>query len=232
LVLSSLLSDEAMIRSAYLTSAVPDERSVYVLFGRHWGPLATVNWSTGERAHRFLVEAVSTKPLLIRSAIRADRYYTYFRRRTPGGASTINVLPFFSYAPYVDDLAETFVETLRKDSSRPARALMSPYDSRTVLVSVGEVELNLLDSWQMLCGVCDRLDLIDKATTENWRGRFPELDKWFKENRPYILWDNNESHCRIDEKAKELGRPTPRASRFIPELKPSWILDRDGGTGK
>jgi hypothetical protein len=98
-----------------------------------------------------------------------------------------------------------------------------------VLVPADEVEIDLLDIWQMLCGLYDRLDLIDNATTENWRGRFPELDKWFKEHRPYILWDNNESHCRIDKDAKEQGRPTPRASRSIPELKPPWVRGSDGG---
>ena len=74
----------------------------------------------------------------------------------------------------------------------------------------------------MLCAVCDRLDLIENATPKNWRDRFARLDKWFQENRPYILWDNEKSCIRIDETAKESGSPTSRTSRSIPELKPTW----------
>ncbi len=40
LVLSSLLSDESTIRSAFLSSVVPDERSLYVLFGSLWFTIA------------------------------------------------------------------------------------------------------------------------------------------------------------------------------------------------
>jgi hypothetical protein len=235
LVLSSLLSDESKLRSAYLIPIRLDERSMYVLFGRQWGARATVTWKARQNSHRILVQTVSTKPILIRSAIRADRYDTYLRKRGPGGAATINYFPFFSYSKYADDLAEQFFETLRKETARPAEPILSPYNELRgkgsppqVLLTAEEMEVNLLDIWQMLCGVCDRLHLIDKATTENWRGRFPELDRWFKEHRPYIVWDNKESHCRIDEEAKELSRPTPRASRLIPELKPPWVRGGDG----
>jgi hypothetical protein len=228
LVLSSLLSDESMLRSAYLTPVGLDERSMYILFGQQWGSRAAVTWKARQRAQRILVRTVSAKPILIRSAIRADRYDTYVRKRSPGGAATINYFSFFSRSPYVDDLAEKFVETLRKETTRPAKPIMSPYSGDRVLVPADEVDVDLLDIWQMLCGVCDRLDLIDKSTTENWRGRFRELDEWFKGNRPYVVWDEKESRCRIDEEAKEVSRPTPRASRVIPELKPPWVRGGDG----
>jgi hypothetical protein len=55
-----------------------------------------------------------------------------------------------------------------------------------------------------------------------------ELEKWFKENRPSILWDDKESHCRIDAEAKETGRPTLRSLRLIPELKLPWVSGGDG----
>src|SRR5258708_7340735 len=63
LVLSSLLSDEPTIRSVFLTSVVPDERSVYVLFGGQWGSRAGVTWKDGMKRQRILVESVSTKPM-------------------------------------------------------------------------------------------------------------------------------------------------------------------------
>jgi len=220
-VLSSLVSDESRLRSAFSKSVVLDERSVYILFDGNWGSRARVAWKDHKAWHRILVESTSTKPELIRSVIRADRYETYLRNRSSGGAATINIFPFFSYSPYADDLVETFIEVLRKTTTRPAKEIV--FLDRFVLVTAEEAEVDLLQIWQMLCGACDRLDLMDKATTKNWRGRFPELDNWFKENRPYILWDNIESRIRIDDKAKELGRPTRRASRSIPELKPPWL---------
>jgi hypothetical protein len=235
LVLSSLLSDEPTIRSVFLTSVVPDERSVYVLFGRQCGSRAGVTWKDGMKRQRILVESVSTKPMLVHSVIRAERYESYFERRHPRGAATINSFPFFAYSPYADDLVERYIETLRKETTHRAEPIVSPYNELRakgsppqVLLTAEEMEVNLLDIWQTLCGVCDRLDLIDKATTETWRGRFTELDKWFKESRPYILWDDKESHCRIDAEAKDMGRPTPRTARLIPELKPPWALGGDG----
>ena len=130
LILSSLLFDEATMRSAFSTSAILDERSVYILFGGNWGSLARVDWRDTQRQHRILVESTSTKPVPIRSIIRADRYETYFRRRHPQGAATINTFPFFSFSPYVDDLAETFIESLRKEIGHPAEALVHPHSSR------------------------------------------------------------------------------------------------------
>ena len=228
LILSSLLSDEATIRSAFSTSAILDERLVDILFGGNWGSRARVAWRDTQCQHRILVELTSTKPLLIRSIICADRYETYIRRRHPQGAATINYFPFFSFSHYVDDLGETFIESLRKEIGHPAEALVHPHDSRPksqppfILVTAEEMEFNLLSRWQMLCGVCDRLDLIENATPKNWRDRFPRLEKWFQENRPYILWDNDKSRIRIDETAKKSGRPTPKTSRSIRELKPIW----------
>lgn len=201
---------------------VLDERSVYILFDGNWGSRARVAWKDHKAWHRILVESTSTKPELIRRVIRADRYETYLRTRVDiGGAATINTFPFFSYAADADDLVETFIEVLRKNTARPAKAIIS--QENKVLVTAEEMEVDLLQIWQLLCGVCDRLDLVDKATTKNWRGRFPELDKWFKENRPYIVWDNSKSCVRIDDEAKESGRSTRRASRSIPELKPPWL---------
>jgi hypothetical protein len=93
---------------------------------------------------------------------------------------------------------ETFIEALRKETKRPAKATLW---GECVLATADEMEVHLLSVWQMLCGVCDRLDLIDKATTKNWRDRFPELHRWFQENRPFVLWDDIRSCMRIDEDA-------------------------------
>jgi len=228
LILSSLLADETTMRAAFSTSVVLDERSVYVLFGGHWGPRAPVAWKDKRRLSRILVDSVSTKPVLIRSVIRADRYESYIIRRHPRGAATINGFPFFSYSPYADDLVEFLVEHLRKEAAHPAKAITS-FDFGTstkpprILVTAEQRELDILCTWQTLCGACDRLDLIEKATTKNWRDRFAELDKWFQENRPYMLWDHGKSCIRIDEEARERGEPTSRKSRSIPELRPPWL---------
>lgn len=221
LILSKALSDESVLRSAYAASKDLDQRSTYILFGGNWGSRAEISWKERTRRREILIESISAKPVLIRLALRADRYATYQGKRHPRGAATINYFAFFSYSPHADDLVESFIESLRRKVPHPAGAIKSPFGS-TVLVSADEAELNLLETWQLVCGVCDRLDLIDKATTKNWRDRFPDLDKWFQENRPYILWDDSKSCIRLDEDAKELGSPTPRESRSIPELKPSW----------
>jgi hypothetical protein len=220
LILSSLLSDESRIRSALLTSTVMDERTAYVLFGGHWGSRARATWKDGRQLQRTLVDSVSAKPPLIRPVIRADRYETSIRSRNPGGASTINYFPFFEYSTYADDLVERFIETLRRETNQPAKPVVSL--DKFVLLTADEMEVNLLSIWQTLCGACDRLDLIDKVTAKTWRSRFPELDAWFQKNRPYLLWDNGKSCIQIDEDARESGRPTPRVSRLIPELKPPW----------
>ena len=221
LVLSSVLSDEDTMRAAFSTPAAFNGRSAYILFGGHWGPRAAVTWKARLQWNRIVVEAVSKKPALIRSVIRADRYEAYLRSRKPGGAATINYFPFFESAAYADDLVEGLIEIVRKASSRAAEPMVSM--DHFVLYTASEMELGLLAIWQMACGACNRLDLIDKATPKNWRGRFPDLDRWFQENRPYIIWDNGGSCIRIDQDAKELGRPTPRTSRSIPELKPPWL---------
>ncbi len=229
-VLSSLLADDATLRSAYLSSAVLDERSVYILLGGAWGSRVTTTWADGLRRSRILVEAVSTRPALIGSIIRADRYSTYIRGGRPQGAATINYFTFFEKSRYADDLMEKSIESLRGETTHPAKAIESPYNELRpkamlplILVTAEDVEVNLLHSWQLICGVCDRLDLIDKATTKNWRDRFPELDRWFQVNRPYILWDDGKSCIRVDEEAKETGRATPRESRSIPALRPPWL---------
>ncbi len=230
LVLSELLSDESTLRAAFLTPVALDERSVHILFGADWGPRANLTWKDRVQWHRILVETISTKPALIRSVLRADRYETYDRRRHPQGAATINLFPFFSFAKYADDLLESSLEGMRTEMAHPTEAIMSPYNNMRakgspplVLVTADEVEVNLLGTWQMLCGIANRLDLIDKATTKNWRDRFPELDAWFQKNRPYVLWDNAQSCVRIDEEGKKSGSPTSRKDRRIPELKPPWL---------
>jgi hypothetical protein len=129
---------------------------------------------------------------------------------------------------YVDDLVENFIEALRKQTTHPAEPIETPYN-KSIRITAEEMELNYLHTWQMVCGVCNRLDLIDKATTKSWRARFSPLDKWFQSNRPYVSWDNDQSCIRIDEDARSSGHPTPRASRSIPELKPPW-LGHDVGT--
>jgi hypothetical protein len=234
-ILWSYLADEAAIRSALLSSLVMDERSAYILFRGHWGAHARIPVKSRPHWQRIVVDAVATKPMLIRSVIRADRYdiylrsrppradsydFYYFRIDSPIGAPTINNIPFFQHSPDADDLVKTFIEALRKETKRPAKATRW---GECVLATADEMEVHLLSVWQMLCGVCVRLDLIDKATTKNWRDRFPELDRWFQENRPFVLWDDIRSCMRIDEDAQELGRPTPRTSRCVPELRPPWL---------
>jgi hypothetical protein len=225
LILSSVFSDESILRSAYLTTTPLDERTIFILFGCNWGRRADLTWEERQRRQRILIESVSAKPELIRWVLRADRYETYHEKRHPYGAATINSFPFFSYSSYTDDLVETLMEPLRKDVTHPATAIKSV--DGVVLLTAEDVEWNLLASWQLLCGVCDRLDLIDKVTTKNWRERFSDLDRWFQRNRPYILWDDDKSCIRLDEEAKENGRPTRRKSRSIPELKPSWQSARE-----
>jgi hypothetical protein len=223
LILSSLLSDESALRSAFSTPAALDERSIYILFGGAWGSRAEVAWRDRLAWQRIRTGAVSAKPELIRPVLRADRYASYFERRHPRGAATINSFPVFAGASSADDLLEGLIEPMRRDATRPAAAIRSPYND-SVLVKAEEMEVHLLASWQVLCGVCGRPDLIAGSTAGNWRGRFPELDEWFRRNRPYIVWDDGRSHIRIDGAAREEARPTPRSSRSIPELKPPWLL--------
>jgi len=234
LILSSFLTDESKIRSAFLTARVLDERTVYILFGERWGSRAGIPQKDRNQRHRILVESVSTKPELIRSVIRADRYAAFFLSRKPAGAATINYFPFFADAHYADDLIEWFIEYLRQKRSHPAKDIESPYNAlraktspSIILLTADEVEVNRLWEWQMLCGVCNRLDIINKSTTKNWRNLFPELDKWFQANRPFIIWDDSKSCIRIDDEAKKWGERTPRASRFIPEFMPTWTHGED-----
>jgi hypothetical protein len=202
---------------------------MYVLFGGHWGTRSNVTWKDRQRLQRIRVESISAKPTLVRFAIRADRYFTSLRGGRPRGATTINMSALFEWSPYADDLVEVSIEGLRKETDHPAKPLVNPHglmgNSRppTIIFTAEEVEINLLAGWQVVCGMCDRMDLIEKATTSNWRDRFTQLDKWFQENRPYILWDESKSCIRIDEEGKKLGRPTRRSLRSIPELRPPWL---------
>jgi hypothetical protein len=218
MILASMLSDEAMMRSAFSTSVVLSESSVYIFFGGNWGSRAAVTRELSAHWSRVLVDSVSAKPLLIRSVIRADRYEANITRRHPRGSES--GYPFFSGPRYADDLAEHFIERLRKVTNRPPTAVLL-FDH--VVRTADEEELRLLATWQMLCGLCDRLELIDKATTKNWRRRFPDLDKWFREHRPYIVWDENKSCIAIDEEATQWAWPTERGLRSIPDLTPPWL---------
>jgi hypothetical protein len=212
-VLASALTDDAHIRSAYLTGRPLDERTAFVLFSGGWrSGDRVVPAEERSRRRRVLLEVVSTKPELIRSLSRADRYATAIVVRDPLPPSMPH--PFFWGVEYADDLVEWWIEKLRQYASKPA----------DIADSAGEWEVALLWKWQMLCGVCDRLDLIDKSTTKNWRGRFRNLEKWFQSNRPFVEWDEARSCLRIDEEGKHDALPTERASRRIPELKPPWEL--------
>ena len=222
LALSPLLADGSLLRAAFSAPDDIDERSAYVLFGGHWGARAKVTWKDRTASRRILAESVAAQPALIRRVLRADRYAAAIDARAPRGAAALNAFPFTAYSPYADDLAERFIESLRVETTRPARPVESPF-SHAVLLTADDVELNLLETWQLLCGLCGRLDLIDKATARNWRGRFPELDRWFRENRPFALWDDAASCLRVDEAAKRSATPTPRASRAIPGLTPPWL---------
>lgn len=222
LVLSSLLSDESALPIALSASAALDERSVSILFGGVWGSRADVASKDRRMWRRLRDASVSAKPELIRAVLRADRYQSYIEKRRPRGAATINNFPFFAGSAYADDLVERFIESMRRKTTHRAEPIRSPYDN-SVLVTSEEMEVNLLETWQMLCGVCGRLDLVAGATSDNWRGRFAELDEWFRQNRPYITWDDARSCIQVDREAKEVARPTPRSSRSIPELKPPWL---------
>lgn len=227
LVLSSLLSDRDLLRAALAASDGMDARSAYVIFTGHWGSRAKVTWKDRKAARRVLAESASANPALIRRALRADRYAADLEARNPRGASTVNTFPFTAYSHYADDLAERYVESLRVETTRPARPVESPF-SHAVLLTPDDVELNLLETWQLLCGLCGRLDLVDKATSANWRARFPELDAWFRTNRPYVRWDDDASCLRVDKEAKASATPTPRAARAIPRLIPPWLAGPPG----
>jgi hypothetical protein len=223
-LLASYLTDDARIRSAFLTSRALDERTVYLLYGVSWRAtgrdIPHEEWARDWRRRvRILVEAVSTKPLLIRSVIQADRYEASIRRHVSYPAHCW--APFFEWT-YVDDLVEYYVEHLRRDAARPAEPLHADFDPNRIVVTAEDVEVSMLWQWQMLCGVCGRHDLLKDSSVKNWRGRFPELDKWFQLNRPYILWDPKDSCIRVDQEMKEFVIPTARKAREIPELKPTW----------
>jgi hypothetical protein len=222
-VLSAVLVDESKARSAFLTTVTMDERSVYLLLAGPWSSYPNMSWAQTIRLQRVLAESISSKPALIHSILRAERYRASLSRGVPQGSVTS--FPFFSHSTYSDDLVEFFVESLRASTSGPAKDLESPFGNLKP-IPAEEIEVNLLRTWQLVCGVCDRLDLIDGVTSKNWRSRFPELEKWFSQNRPFLLWDNTRSCMRIDEEAKHDSRATQRARRAIPELKPPWIDQR------
>jgi hypothetical protein len=222
--IASFLTDDSKIRSAFSTTRVLDERTVYLLFGLRWRlagkDIPRDEWNRDWRRRvRILAETVSTKPVLIRSVIQADRYEASIRKHVSYPAHSWT--PFFGET-YVDDLVEYYVEHLRRDAAHPAEPIHAEFGPPRIVVTAEDVEVSLLWQWQMLCGVCDRLDLIRDSTLKNWRGRFAELDKWFQINRPYILWDTKVSCIRVDQQAKEFVIPTERKPREIPELKPPW----------
>ena len=164
-------------------------------------------------------------PAMIRSLTCADRYKSYFDRRRPACAATINIFPLFSVASFADDLVEEYVEHLMAESAKPATAIEFPLRGKRadplIMVTADEVEQDLLCTWQMICGVCDRLDLIRGATTKNWRDRFSDLDHWFQRNRPYMVWDGSKSCIRIDEDAKKLRvQPAGHQGRFPNSNRP------------
>lgn len=223
-VLSAVLVDETKARSAFLTTASMDERTAYLLLAGPWSSYPKVSWAQAVRLQLFLAESISSKPAMIGSVIRAERYHESLWRQGPHG-STRYSFPFFSHSTYSDDLVEIFIERLRSSAGGPARDLMSPLGN-SIAVPAEEIEVDLVRTWQLVCGVCDRLDLIDGVTSKNWRRRFPELAMWFSQNRPFLLWDNTRSCMRIDEEAKKDFRPTRRAQRTIPELKPPWNVEQ------
>jgi hypothetical protein len=223
-LLASFLTDQSRIRSAFSTTRVLDERTVYLLYGVGWRAAGRSiphgEWARDWRRRvRILVETVSTKPMLIRSVIRADRFEASIRRHVSYPAHSW--APFFGEG-YADDLVEYYVEHLRRDAAHPAEPIHAEFEPSRIVVTAEDIEVSLLWQWQMLCGVCDRLDLIKDSSVKNWRSRFPELDKWFQTNRPYVLWDRKGLCIRVDQEAKEFGFPTPRKPRMIPELKPPW----------
>ena len=143
-----------------------DARSVFILFGGKWGSCADVEWNDdpeGKWQPNPGRGRCLTKPgLRFDSVLRADRYEAYFRRRHPRGAATINSFPFFDSCSFADDLVERFIEHLREETDHPAEDIV--FFGNTILMTAAEKEVNLLATWQMLCGVCNRLDLIDRAS--------------------------------------------------------------------
>lgn len=221
LILSSLVKDENKLLLAFLRIE-PDDRTAYILHGGHWGSRADVTWKDRERRQHALVKAVSSKPSLIKFVIRAERYDRFMRSRAKvGGAATLNSFNFFGESKYIDDVIESHIESMRKATSGPAEAITSIHGD--ILISASKMEIQLLDGWQLLCGLCDRPALIDQSDITNWRGRFSELDAWFQKNRPFITWDDDRGCVKIDEEAKQWGRATSRELRFIPELRPPWL---------
>ena len=216
-----MLVDESKARSAFLTTVKMDERSVYLLFAGPWSSYPNVSYAQGNRLQRVLAESISSKPTLIGSVIRAERYRASLSRHIPQGS--VHFFPFFSHSTYSDDLVEFFIESLRDSVDGPAKDLKSPLENSIAVPR--ETEVDLVRTWQLVCGVCGRLDLIDGVTSKNWRRRFPELDKWFSRNRPFLRWDNASSCMRIDEEAKKDATATRRSQRTIPELKPPWIVE-------
>ena len=169
-VLSALLSDESRLRRGFLDVCRLGRASSYILFAGNWGSVADVTWTDRRRWQRIRVESASVTPAMIRSLIRADRYESYFDRRRPRGAATINIFPLFSGASFADDLVEEYVEHLMAESAKPATAIEFPLRGKRadplIMVTADEVEQDLLCTWQMICGVCDRLDLIRGADHE------------------------------------------------------------------
>jgi hypothetical protein len=221
LILASVLLDESTSRAALCGTVPLDQRSQYILFGGHWGSHATVAKEKRTMWARILVEAVAAKPTLIRSVSRADRYEAFIVSKEGRGSGS--VFPYFSASSYADDMAEYLIEGLRKHSGKPAEPVL--LRSHHVARTAEEVEFGLLVAWQMVCGLCDRLDLIAGSTSKNWRARFGDLDAWFQRNRPYVFWDDAGCCIAIDREAEERGIPTERSSRAIPKLRPPWLPD-------
>ena len=86
------------------------------------------------RRFRILVETVSTKPVLIRSVIRADRYEASIRRHV--SYPSHSWVPFFGET-YADDLVEYSVEHLGRDAAHPAEPIHAEFDPSRIVVTAG-----------------------------------------------------------------------------------------------
>ncbi len=223
-ILSATCNTSARMREAALTANLIDERNLYIILGLQWGSQTKLTREYPNDRRMDLAKTIAERPDLIHGVLRAERYasYIYSHSEYSHGAATINFYPFFSRSIYADDLAEIYIESLRSEAQRPKHAITHPHAPNLVMISEEEHELGLLEIWQRACGLTGQLELIKDCNGERWRSRFEILDKWFKINRPYSVWDNASSSIRVDSNRKGSGRPKKREERLIPELVPPW----------
>lgn len=87
-------------------------------------------------------------------------------------------------------------------------------------------ELQVVLPFVELCWLSGRFDLARDTNESNWRQRFAEWHTWFKENGPYLRWDDKRDALMIDEDARSSAIALPHTARRIPSVatpQPDWI---------